>query len=424
MIRVCDCITGGGKSSACINYMNEHPDKKYIYITPYTDEAKRIVRACPRLHFYEPSDKSRESGFSKSRDTAIMISEGKNIASTHQCFKFYTSDMLDGIRQGEYTLMIDENVNVLEECREASPGDIEFMRRAGMISVDNGEFFLTDIDWYAGKWALSTIRLLKSRRLIEVSDSDKIYYYWALPEDLLCAFKDVVIMTYMFHGTDMYYYLKMKGLDFEEIGVAYDETGYHFTDKPCGVTQQMRDLISKIHICDRDNMNEIGDDFHALSMNWHDDPASKYLEGHERLKKNLSNWFNNYHRGVPSRKRLWATISDSYGKLRSAGVWDNSLPFNYRATNSYSDRIVLAYPVNVFANVDKKNYYAKNGLELDEDQYALSTMIQWIWRSAIRKGEEIWIYIPSRRMRELLQGWLYDLARSTPEACKGERGCA
>jgi len=37
-------------------------------------------------------------------------------------------------------------------------------------------------------------------------------------------------------------------------------------------------------------------------------------------------------------------------------------------------------------------------------------MIQWIWRSAIRDGKEIWVYIPSRRMRELLKKWLLELS--------------
>ena len=64
-------------------------------------------------------------------------------------------------------------------------------------------------------------------------------------------------------------------------------------------------------------------------------------------------------------------------------------------------------------NVDKKNFYAKHGLAFNEEQYALSTMIQWIWRSAIRRGEDIWVYIPSKRMRMLMIRWLDDLANGT-----------
>ncbi len=35
-------------------------------------------------------------------------------------------------------------------------------------------------------------------------------------------------------------------------------------------------------------------------------------------------------------------------------------------------------------------------------------MVQWIWRSAIREGNPINIYVPSSRMRSLLQRWLND----------------
>ena len=44
--------------------------------------------------------------------------------------------------------------------------------------------------------------------------------------------------------------------------------------------------------------------------------------------------------------------------------------------------------------------------ELDEDAYALSEMLQLIWRSRIRNGENINVYIPSKRMRDLFKEWL------------------
>ena len=51
-------------------------------------------------------------------------------------------------------------------------------------------------------------------------------------------------------------------------------------------------------------------------------------------------------------------------------------------------------------------FFAQKGIKVDEDLYALSEMIQWIWRSQIRNGEKINIYIPSTRMRLLLKSWL------------------
>ncbi len=48
----------------------------------------------------------------------------------------------------------------------------------------------------------------------------------------------------------------------------------------------------------------------------------------------------------------------------------------------------------------------QRGVTINEDLYGLSEMIQWIWRSRIRKGESINIYIPSMRMRNLLDAWM------------------
>lgn len=47
-----------------------------------------------------------------------------------------------------------------------------------------------------------------------------------------------------------------------------------------------------------------------------------------------------------------------------------------------------------------------NGVELNQDLYAISELLQWIWRSAIRDGECIDLYLPSVRMRELLGMWV------------------
>jgi hypothetical protein len=37
---------------------------------------------------------------------------------------------------------------------------------------------------------------------------------------------------------------------------------------------------------------------------------------------------------------------------------------------------------------------------------ALAELVECIWRSAIREGNEVKIFIPSKRMRELLHDWL------------------
>ena len=45
-------------------------------------------------------------------------------------------------------------------------------------------------------------------------------------------------------------------------------------------------------------------------------------------------------------------------------------------------------------------------VKFKEELYAINEMIQFIWRSAIRNEEQINLFLPSERMRKLLNKWL------------------
>ena len=79
---------------------------------------------------------------------------------------------------------------------------------------------------------------------------------------------------------------------------------------------------------------------------------------------------------------------------------------NIRAVNEYSNKTAIAYVVNRFMNPIIKNFFEQNGICVNEDGYALSELIQFIFRSAVRNGKKVDVYIPSRRERELLLAWL------------------
>ena len=76
------------------------------------------------------------------------------------------------------------------------------------------------------------------------------------------------------------------------------------------------------------------------------------------------------------------------------------------------DRHNLAYVYNMNSNPSYDKYFAKrldtngNPIAINNDLFALGCLIQWIWRSAIRENEEIWIFIPAPRMRNLLIEWM------------------
>lgn len=412
MIQVCDAIMGTGKSSAAITYMNEHPNDKFIYVTPYLEEAARIKSGCPDMHFIEPSDKIEEYHFRKSEHTAALIKQGRNITTTHQAFTMYSDEMLADIRDFGYTLIIDENLDVLKKY-DCSPDDIRIAIDAGYVKEDEDGTYSLIRDDYNGNFFKDTFRFLKVRQLIRLetpSESGGIehLFYWVFPPNLITSFKDVFILTYLFKGQGLYNFLEIYHLPYKYIGIRKKDDGtFTFADYPGYTPSYVHDLKEMIHIVDNPKLNSIGDDYHALSMSW----FKKNEDGVARLKKNVYNCINNIWRDVPSKQKLCGVFNKYAGDIKDKGYTKSFLSFNARATNAYRKRQYLTYVVNIFANVGEKTFYNRFGIEVNDDIYALSIMVQWIWRSAIRDGEEIYLYIPSRRMRTLLIDWIDEVSK-------------
>jgi hypothetical protein len=80
---------------------------------------------------------------------------------------------------------------------------------------------------------------------------------------------------------------------------------------------------------------------------------------------------------------------------------------NMKATDDYKHKTALAYLVNRFQSPIVEGYFRDRGVPTREDLFALTELIQWIWRSAIRgkPPKEIQLYLPSERMRDILIRW-------------------
>lgn len=397
---------GNGKSQSAITYMNEHKNEKFIYITPYLDEAERIKKNCPSLNFIEPSNKISEFKFKKSVHTAWLVENGRNIATTHQAFKNYSDTLLDNIKNQGYTLIIDENVEVLELCN-FDAYDLEVAEKAGIICNNNGIYTHTDEE-YKGKAFKELVSLIKTRDLIRVDDeSNKVLFYWTLPPSLITSFKNVFILTYLFDSQSLHHFLEIYDIPYEYIGIERDPDGtYRFGDLPGYQPEYVKYIKNKIHIFDG-TLNDVGKNRYSLSMNWYKNKK----KGVDRLKNNVYNYFNNIMSDIPSEDRMWGSFNGDFNKMKGKGYTKGFVTFNLKATNKYKNKKCLVYISNVFMNVCEKRFYQGYGLEVDDDRYALSVMIQWIWRSAIREGDDIYIYIPSRRMRNLLINWMDEISK-------------
>ena len=99
-------------------------------------------------------------------------------------------------------------------------------------------------------------------------------------------------------------------------------------------------------------------------------------------------------------------FKDFKNQVKGKGYTKGFIPANARATNLYKDKINCAYLINMYSNPMILKFFKNKGVNINEDDYALSCLIQWLFRSAIRENKNINLYIPSSRMRNLLKKWL------------------
>ena len=157
-------------------------------------------------------------------------------------------------------------------------------------------------------------------------------------------------------------------------------------------------------------MNAIGDDRLALSHSWFSKSDPKLIR---KLANNTVNFFR-HKCDAPATYRFWSAPSAFKDALRRKSFQSpqSFVPHNARAVNAYRHCYALAYLINIFPNPKIVSYFKSYGIQFNNDALATSTMVQWLWRSRLRCGQEIWLYLPSSRMRKLLYKWVKDVTGS------------
>lgn len=404
-VKVCDALCGAGKTSASIKMMNTELDKRFIFVTQYISETERIQKACPKREFVLPTGDLGE-GLTKLRDIHALLAAGENIATTHSLFVSFTDETKELIKKQKYVLVLDEVVDVM--CMsDIKKNDINILFKSQSIVEDdncikwiNDEYDEVD----GGKFREEMLRA-KSKNLLKYDDE---YFFWSIPAELFECFANVYVLTYMFDAQVLKYFFDMHNIEYELIGTHRVDDGFEF----CSIDKmdRKRELRDKIHILDHKKVNAIGDKRTALSFSWYRKAEAEGEGGGiETLRKHISNVFRNIFKTSGS-DMIWSTFKDYRTPLSSKGLIEAFVSYNKRACNDYANRHYLAYCVNNFPRPWEVKYFREHGVEVNCDMYALSILVQWIFRSAIRNGEEIWIYLPSARMRAILTQWLDNLA--------------
>lgn len=397
-IHVVDAFCGHGKTTTAINHILESSDdEKFLFITPYKEEIKRIKAACIDKKFKDPQYVNNR----KLNGLKILINQGANIVSTHSLFHRFDQELIDMCRSQNYTLIMDEVTDVVEKY-PISEDDFRLLKEE-FVTVDDETGLLhwrPDKDDYYG-------RFTQEKNLCDLN-SLALYgntvMMWLFPIEVFNAFREIYILTYMFEAQIQRYYYDFYKLLYDYIYIYGELPNTKFSKTPYISTREKPNYKELINLVSgKDPINNVGDSEYALSKTWFE--RNKDNIAVKQLKRNLTNFFIN-RCGTRSSLNLWTTYKDYKPMLASKGYTKAFIAMNMRATNDYKNCVSVAYAVNRFLDPNIKQFFNKHNIKVNERSYALSEMLQFIWRSAIRENKPINLYIPSKRMRELLEGWL------------------
>lgn len=398
-VFVVDEKMGRGKTSAAINYiLNAGSDERFLIITPYKVEVARYKKACAEKHFEEPvwTNGSKLNGIKN------LFRNGKNIVSTHALFQRFDEEVINLCKVFNYKLIMDEVANVVDHY-SLTEDDRKILLDNNYIRIDEETkqmIWIDDSDTeYSGRF--EDVRNLC--KLGSLCCYGKETLIWLFPVEVFNVFSETYILTYKFNAQIQKYYY-----DYYNVEIFYKHVSgnsvstYHFTDEEDkdAVRHDYRELVN---ILDNDKYNSIGEKRNNLSKTWYVQNSKTAVM--KKLKSYTYNFFHNICQ-TNGRLNLWTTYKDFRHELSDKGYVRSFCSVNMRATNDYKDCVSVAYLVNIYLNPLVKQFFVDRGITVDEDGYALSEMLQFIWRSAIREYKPIQLYIPSSRMRNLLIQWI------------------
>ena len=402
-IEILDSIMGSGKTQGIIKWMLDNPNNKYLYVSPLLSEVEeRIPSSCESLHFTYPHTDEHKS---KSQHLLALLEEGYNISFTHSLFENLTPEHLFFIRHHGYTLIIDEEVDFVEpyQGKDYSKDDILTLERSGHVKVNEENLGRLEWTWEEDKFIggnYEKLRNMCNLEMIHCAKRDRNMMVVHLPISLITSAHRCIVMTYLYSNSIMARFMEMKGIEsvpFTEVEMMYTEAD---------IKKRASDRIEFIHTQTMEKVKR-----YSMSSTWYRQTATK-----EQLKK-VSNAIKSVCRLAESKRDVMFTfpkeLKDSKSRrLNISGYADESEDVYWvycgtKATNKYSHKKLLIHAFNRFPMQSVSTYLADYGFPINDDEYALSEMIQWIWRGDVRNEDgKIKLAILSPRMKRIFIHWL------------------
>lgn len=315
---------------------------------------------------------------------------------------------MGAIKRNKYTIILDEEVSFIEPFNAGySKADFSYLRELNQFTVqeDGKLVWLNDVIENGAKYA-KLANMCHLGMVYQAKRSEDMFVT-QLPMGLIESAERVVLLTYLFKGSILSSFLQMKGIevvDFKDVEVGeVDKSSISALVEFIG-EKQIKDWAGE-----------------SLSSSWYAKATQKDLTKMANSIRNLAD-ANKAHNSdivwcVPSslvnpklksgRKVSPKGYTAGTGDIGEDGIAQGCfLACSSRATNAYRSRSVMVHCYNRFPHLSVSSFLQDYGCTVDANQFALSELLQWVWRSQIRDGKPIKLCILSKRMRKLFQDWL------------------
>ena len=421
--HIVDSAMGAGKSESLLDRARFNGGWGYIR---YPEEVERLRRngwkgefKGERCIIFVSTKKERDERFVKELDMATpekypynssildLIRSGRNIITTQALWSLFNEETIAAFRESDYlyTAFFDEVPPLFREVVGSGrrrddfgelvtfgPADVKLMQEQEMLVNVKGQLRYNSKCEYDRK--NSEHKVFDAVK--NLSRSCNLYPYGTKNG----KFTSIVafVRKDLFECFEQCWFFSYR---------TWNSSGKYVETYPEG--------MERLVILDDGNVN-----FGAsLSKEWF---KRARADSSGSLVKSLKGCFRSAYKimkrhGVTSRTFMFTTFTDYRNLLQSDGrhfpTLKRFLPCNTKATNDYSDCTGVAYLCNRFFDVTCCNFLSQKAeetgnpdLKFDNDNYALSELLQFIWRSNVRVKESdksVYVWVPDKRMRKLLQ---------------------
>lgn len=405
-VTIKDRHCGYGKSRELIASLS--PDRSYLIVLPLHSEVRRFLSEAP-VNLVEPVTIDDGGTYTRKRDHLRELLEGgHSIVTTHALFTDIAYLAHDGLLLG-YDVMVDEVLSVAHSITQEvlTPG-----AKANGVSIQSWKGLYLDEGFatVAGdtglvnptdKWerkqdlpelSKTLFNMAKAESLFAVGDNVLV---WELPPILLKAVGSLTIHTFLAEGSLMAGFMRRNGMNFTH-------------DRDPKSEREFREKAKRlIEVRDMPSVNDLRFSYsgqQAMTKVQHKMVSGALKKVRERLmsgvpKANIM---------ITSAKALWSTPRETPGPFAvGSRLFEetNWVPNTTRGTNDYRhcSHLIYLWDQNLNPRIAE---FLGVGTRRHKDMYAVSELIQWVYRSRVRDGQPVILWMPSDRMRKLLQRWL------------------